>query len=77
MIGKLLKKSLLYTIVLHLGLIVLFMIGFIVNKEKYGDNYINEGIYFNFLFLQFAPATFALFYLGLFIYYRPIRKKTK
>ena len=59
---KLLKKSLLCTFFVHLALFILFMIGFVLNKEKYGDEYINEGIYFNFLFLQFFPITFALIF---------------
>lgn len=64
-----------YTFFIHLALFALFMMGFIVNKEKYGDEYLNEGIYFNFFFLQFAPLTFVLVFLLLVIYHRFIRKR--
>jgi len=72
--GKLFKKALLYTFFVHFILFIFFMIGFIVNKKKYGDNYINDGIYFNFLFLQFIPITFVLIFVGLLIYHRGFKK---
>ncbi len=60
--NKLLKKSLKYTLLIHLVLIIIFMIGFFVDRKSYGDNYLNEGIYFNFLFLQFVPITFLIIF---------------
>jgi hypothetical protein len=74
MIGKLLRKALLYTFYIHLFLFIVFMFGFVIDKEKYGKDYINEGIYFNVLFLQFTPITYALVFLGLFIFHKFIRK---
>lgn len=75
MIKRLLKKSLWYTLLIHIILFIAFMIGVIVNKERYGDDYINYGIYFNFLFLQFAPITFAIVFVLLYLFYRFVRRK--
>jgi hypothetical protein len=50
------------------------MAGAIANKEKYGDDYIGDAIYFNFLFLQFVPFTFIIVFVILFIFYRFVRK---
>jgi uncharacterized protein HemY len=75
MIKRLLKKSLWYTLLIHIILFIAFMIGVIVNKERYGDDYINYGIYFNFLFLQFVPITFAIVFALLYLFYRFVRRK--
>ena len=72
--SKLLKKSLKYTLLIHLFLLIAFMIGAVVNKEQHGNDYLSYGIYFNFLFLQFVPITFVIVLFFLFIFYRVDRK---
>ncbi len=72
---KIVKTALLYTLIVHLCLLIIFMSGFIFKKEKYGDNYINEGIYFNFQFLQFFPITFIVFLLIISVYYQFRRRR--
>ena len=70
MLKRLLKKSLWYTLLIHVMYFIVFMIGSIVNKERYGDDYISYAIYFNFLFLQFVPITFAIVFVLLYLFYR-------
>lgn len=75
MFGKLLKRSLGYTLIFHFMLFIFFMAGFIANSEKYGDDYMAYGLYFNFLFLQFAPITFAIIFCLLYVILRIMNKK--
>ena len=65
---ELLWRSTIYTLVVHLGLGILFMIGFFLKREEYGHDYFNDAIYFNFMFLQFLPVTFAILFACLLIY---------
>lgn len=71
----LLMKTLKITIFVHIYLFIVFMTGFILNKKKYGEYYLNDGFYFNVMFLQFFPITFCLIFILLFIYYRFFKKK--
>lgn len=74
--GVLLFKTFKFTFLAHLYLFVVFMIGFVLNKERYGDDYINQGVYFNILFLQFVPFTFCIIFVLLYCYDRFFKKRS-
>lgn len=61
------KRALKYSVIIHLFIFLIVMIGVLINHKKYGDNFIEYGVYFNVLFLQYFPITIAVVSLYLFL----------
>jgi hypothetical protein len=64
------NRALKYSIIVHLVVFVFVMIGVIINQNKYGQKFIEYGVYFNFLFLQYFPITVTVVFLYLFLKHR-------